>query len=432
MVFWVSFLVFLAGMLTYMLFPRNDLYQLHMIQEEGNIVTFVNQHQAAKDYMYQVITWKPGTAVDSQIYVFPYKDLNHMLPHGMTADISYTMESEEEKSRLNPQHALDSTTVGGSFTSAVVCVEGDTLVQCPGSTGAQKYVITYGDPDWWTDRSHPDAVDRMAWFKAILKRTRGSANCGLLVYRDTINPDAAGEANLYSIDNSQRYKGFQTISGMSVVYPALTNNLERLGINMCQGECGEPLSDLFFCMTPVSDPYRGAPAFHWDILNNTGIGSDEDTIGTALQGSFTETTKVNLTLENSYTIAGVITPGSGLTPSTDLLGNLIKMVCDSTCTLTAGDVSIIDIPTTKGMSFIYRVKNSAPKQELKIYYSNAKGQFTEKIASAETLPASEAKPQLAWRKDERSRIKALRIYTSSADEGDLMHNIKVDKKRFGL
>ena len=154
MVFLMSILVFLAGIMTYMFFPRNDQFQINMYEEEGNIVTFLNQHQAAKDYLYQMIKWKPTNHSPSpEPYGITYDDIASMISPIMQAthDISDNMETE------TPNIPED-----GYYTSAVICLnENYELANCPTDN---QYVMTYGyTPHWWNSKTNQSQV----WIKSL-------------------------------------------------------------------------------------------------------------------------------------------------------------------------------------------------------------------------------------------------------------------------
>ena len=54
MLYLLAVLTFLAGIFFYGMSPRDDQMQLQANQAEGMVLPFLNQHQAARDYLY---TW---------------------------------------------------------------------------------------------------------------------------------------------------------------------------------------------------------------------------------------------------------------------------------------------------------------------------------------------------------------------------------------
>ena len=52
MLFWVTVISFLVGIMTFMIYPREDQIEtVHLPASEAYIAGFVTQHQAAKDYL---------------------------------------------------------------------------------------------------------------------------------------------------------------------------------------------------------------------------------------------------------------------------------------------------------------------------------------------------------------------------------------------
>ena len=460
MVFWLSVLVFIAGIMTYMFFPRSDQYALNIFQEEGNVVTFVNQHQAAKDLMYQMISWNPNT--DDGVYALPDIDaadnnrpyLQATIPHIMQDDVY----EGENPLNVNP----DKDDSDGNFTSAIVCmadcpsgepcaagVEGKLLTRCPSN---EQYVITYGYfPEWWKDGTHR----KQAWFRALLKRTHGSTVCGVLTDQGVYN-----ENTLYSINNSQRFSGYQVLVGKRVIQPVLTNRLSSLGVSTCEtpGACADPLRDLLFCMTPFKNPYQETPLFHWDTANNNRT-AHQSGFGLPLIGNLNGyEIQIDTTLPNNglpdrpYTVAGVVQKAEGIktlvTLNTDSNVTITQTCNAENCTLNVTDgPSVAGIPLDKGYSFTYTVTNE-PKQTLTVYYNRyvdstgavitatpvpdgAKKEITN--ISADTLTSGPVLFQPTISNDAGTPyINDLRLYSGSLSERVAEYNAKVDLKRFGL
>jgi len=452
MVFWLSVIVFIAGLMTYMFFPRNDQYQQDIYQQEGNIVSFVNQHQAAKDLMYQMIQWnsgEAGAATPAGIYVFPYSELSERMPTDMRQpDIYHVEDNGIYISQLNP---INPSAQNGYYTSAVVCltscVEGDDgcvhnkkMAACPSD---EQYVITYGRmPDyWWRNKdSH-----KWAWFKAMLKRTHGAIGCGLLDHRGD---------GFYSLDNSQKHIGYQTINNQQVIPPALINKFNNLGITTCNPgeECTNRQQDLLFCMTPFQNPYLGTPLFWWDSINNTGRGHTTNSTtgeptterGIPLIGTLDNNIIDGWTSRNSYSLAGAVTPatnaGSGNKQILNLGNNvnLVENCADSRCTLAVRDnsttyINVQNIPQDRPYAFLYVATPN--NQKLTVYYNAVESSKlvwrTQQNSNNNAAPALSA-PAFADTIGVYPYLVGLRIYTRSPTAREIGQNVKADRKRYGL
>ena len=441
MVFWLSVIVFIAGIMTYMFFPRSDQYQLDIYKQEGNVVSFVNQHQVAKDLMQQRIMWRINDANNRGVYELPWQDMINSAPDLMQIGDVY---HENGVSALNP--ATPSRT-NGYYTSAVVClagcnnsdadcVNGKKMVSCP---SGEQYVITYGYmPDWW----NKDAYRKQAWFKSMLKRTRGGIGCGLLAHQGN---------GLYSLDNSQKYIGYQVINNQRVIPPALTGQLQTIGLTTCAPgvACDDPLQDLMFCMTPFTNPYQTTPIFWWDSLNNTGTGIDHRTAqwGTPLVGTLNGGDVDHWANINTYTIAGVVSiqaspENSNATQDLFQLNanTTLREECSAaTCTLSVHDdnngnlVSVGNLPNNREYAFIYTVSGGA--QTLTVYYSVVNGgtlSFTSASDSQNSAGPALSAPAFAGSPLNYPHLRAVRIYNGGLTLRQINHDIKADKKRFGL
>ncbi|MDY6407980.1 MAG: hypothetical protein SPL08_04715 [Pseudomonadota bacterium] len=447
MVFWLSVIVFIAGIMTYLFFPRSDVFQQDMYQQEGNIITFINQHQVAKDFMQQHIMWKVNDTDTDGLYAFPAADIINASPELMPmGDVYHANDS----SPLNPDPCTPNAT--GYYTSAIACltncatgdtdcVNGKKMTACP---SGEQYVLTYGYmPDWWSRYS----FRRQAWFKAMLKRTHGSVSCGLLAYRGEDS-----ENGLYALDNSQKYVGYQTINTLRVIPPALTRRMQQAGLNTClPGECANPsqdlmqctnpLQDLMLCITPFQNPYLGTPVFWWDIQNNTGTSHTNER-GSPLIGTLSGNVIDSWTTPTTYTISGTIAPISSTTSagSNDLfnLNNNTTLTesCDvtaKTCTFSvhrgSTDLVSLTVPAKRGYAFHYT--RTGTQQTLTVYYTTTgtPPQFTQESNTISTnLPALSA-PAFS---EDTTRLTSLRIYNYTLPPREFRHNVKADQKRFGL
>lgn len=420
MVFLMSILVFLAGIMTYMFFPRNDQFQINMYEEEGNIVTFLNQHQAAKDYLFQMIQWNPTTHPGTpEPYGFTYDSIDSMMPSIMRGDkgeVTHDISNEEETENPNIPNE-------GYFTSAVVCLD-DTnqMTKCPTD---KQYVMTYGyTPHWWSNKTNQKQV----WLKSMLKRSHGSDNCGIL----------EGIGEYYAINNGQKYGGIVKAPIGGKMQKVLPDTLSKWIDDKFTED-----RDILICLSSIKDVYKGTPLFHWDSINNGGI-EHTDGIGTPLVGSFEEVTKnlldkngnpLNL---NTYTISGVI--NGNRTDGAEFLyingtQNIKETCTNEKCTLSAGDINI-DVPLKTSYAFVYTTAQN--QKDLTVYYSKPDGSkikwTKETKSSSETSgPVFSSDAKLYYRENNnRPYLLGLRIYDGILSKKDINHNIKADRKRFGL
>lgn len=427
MVFLMSILVFLAGIMTYMFFPRNDQFQINMYEEEGNIVTFLNQHQAAKDYLYQMIKWQPETHSETpEPYGFTYNSIASMMPSIMRGDqnrtVTHDISNETDEDAKAPNIPID-----GYFTSAVICLDSITneLANCPTDN---QYVMTYGyTPDWWSNKTHQKQV----WLKSMLKRSHGSDNCGIL----------EGIGKYYAINNGQKYGGIVKAPIGGKMQKVLPDTLSK----WIDESFPNKNRDILICLSSVKEVYKGAPLFQWDSINNGGIEHEEG-IGTPLVGSFIEPSKALLDKDgnplssNNYTISGII--NGHRTDSAEFIyiyingtQNIKETCANENCTLSAGNVSI-DVPLDTSYAFTY--STSTGKETLTVNYSeikDGKSKWEENtVSSAETTgPAFSADAKLSYiENNNRPYLLGLRIYDGVLSKKDINHNIKADRKRFGL
>ncbi len=414
MVFFMSILVFLAGIMTYMFFPRNDQFQINMYEEEGNIVTFLNQHQAAKDYLYQMIQWNPITDLTEPApYGITYNDLASMMPSIMRGDqggVTHDISDEEETKTPNiPQE--------GYFTSSVVCLNNtNQMANCPTD---KQYVMTYGyTPHWWSNKTNQKQV----WLKSMLKRSHGSDNCGVL--------ESIGD--YYAINNGQKYGGIvkAPIDGkMQKVLPATLSNWID--------DAFPDEQDILICLSSIKNVYKGTPVFQWDSINNGG-DNHINGLGIPLIGSFNANDTLldadgNPLILSTYSITGVVNGNES--SATTLLSinaaNTISETCSGdTCNFTIGNVEINGIPSKTPYAFVYTTQSTG--ETLKVYYSEKKDKKIEwtfkETSSATPGPAFSADARMY----KETRPLELRIYAGIISNRDINHNIKADKKRFGL
>ena len=152
-------LTFLAGILFYGMTPREDKLHLDTHQAEGMIVSFLNQHQAAKDQLY---SWmgagntgdgRSNTKTDENGRAFlkasgnpTIFDFNARLSNGIVSDICIS------GANWNLGYPGLQDQPSGCFATQVTCVDNNgTEVNCGcvnGAAGAScvkdAYVFTYG------------------------------------------------------------------------------------------------------------------------------------------------------------------------------------------------------------------------------------------------------------------------------------------------
>ena len=135
------FFILLATFLTYMFFPRSDRFQIEVNREDPNIITFLNQHQAAKDYFYQMASWKDSGSSKGP-FVFQYNDLVGMMPKTMKG-VGGAGEINDICENNNPKLNGESD----CFISGIFCLDNaGKLADCPQD---KQYVVTYGyAPEW--------------------------------------------------------------------------------------------------------------------------------------------------------------------------------------------------------------------------------------------------------------------------------------------
>ena len=291
MLYLLFVLTFIAGILFYGMAPREDRLELNARQAEGMILSFVNQHQAARDYLF---TWlgagtagAEGSNVQSGGYLQP--EFIQMMPGKR---IRYTNGgSEIHKSNKPEGISIDMcdnnrgtpgvsnggcnfTTMSDINTAAVSTVE-----DIPGfvsrvvDADGKHYVITYGGwepcgesdfcrPSWW-----PREGQRMrkyeSWRRAITKRTRGSKDCGVLFKN----------GSTWCIDNGQtvfKDEGAGTPQCAKKVPQAIIDAMPN------DYKPTKGLEDLLFCMSEfnqgLTPPYEVGIQNFFDGLSNRAFG----------------------------------------------------------------------------------------------------------------------------------------------------------------
>ncbi len=233
MLYLATFLSLLVSLLIVLMDPVSHRQSLDTYEGEAYVVGFLNQHQAAKDYLYYWLGMvAPGSSVNgvsvpgieafasnvnvqyvgqASAIALPGGQLEEFLPNGLVSELHYNEDSNT--SYLSFQ---DRTELSGSYHSALICLDGNNLAPCyrylcEGGCPAggevvddsfcascatadeirqisfredvRPYVITYSDtlePAWWQEKGEPKAIRKQLWRRAMTRRTHASHNCGVL------------------------------------------------------------------------------------------------------------------------------------------------------------------------------------------------------------------------------------------------------------
>ncbi|MDR2902514.1 MAG: LamG domain-containing protein [Lactobacillales bacterium] len=241
MTFWLFMITIFVGIFYFAMYPRTDKVNVDKPLGEASVEAFVEQHQAAKDYLYQMMTPPSDLANDSasggRAKIFPTTRLNSFIPHNS----------------LNTEIRDDTTLSGDGFVSVLIC--SDATGTTPSTTCddyTNKYVVTYGtQQSWWLEKD----ARLEYWRTAILKVTKGSPECGTL-YKGPLDTQ-------YKIDNTQ--------SMPKAVPEAVTTVLEGVITGHDSGG-GAQLNNLLVCLTPYKLPYvTDSLTLHYDAINNAGF-----------------------------------------------------------------------------------------------------------------------------------------------------------------
>ena len=289
-------LTFLAGILFYGMTPREDKLHLDTHQAEGMIVSFLNQHQAAKDQLY---SWmgagntgdgRSNTKTDENGRAFlkasgnpTIFDFNARLSNGIVSDIcisgaNWNLGYPGLQDQPQGCFATQVTCVGNNGTEEVNC--GCVNVVAGASCVKDAYVFTYGGwknchgtddagtcdrPSWWpVESNRVRKFER--WRKAITNRTRGSISCGTL-YATSANPGN----NDWCLDNGDR-----VFKNEGAQNPTCINPVPGVIINALAYDKTYQKDDLLLCFSKfkqgVAGIYPTEAAHFYDGFSNAGIG----------------------------------------------------------------------------------------------------------------------------------------------------------------
>ncbi len=332
MFYLLSFLTLLMGILIYSMDPVPMRQELDTRQGEAYIVGFVNQHQAAKDYIYHWLgrvrvgemkgppdsTHHVGFDDEQRVKVgsdvvamglFP-DDLEAFMPRMMASEIrrySGINKSAVSMTVANEDTPPPGSNYPGSYKSVAVSFVSGNLgpfytcnADCTSDAvtkivdkSSDRYIITYGrpqtsdgefnvNPGWWGELSNTPAQKKELWRRALTNRIRNSVNCGVLLVSkeekrwiatnqlkgDQVT-EADGNPRNYCFDNGQRCT--------SVLFPEMQEFLEKYAY-----DCGSParedcLDGTFLCMSRMENSYiTGGLLLHFDAIDTTGFGAPWD------------------------------------------------------------------------------------------------------------------------------------------------------------
>ena len=337
MFYLMVFLSLLVGVFIYAFdpVPMDSRHSLDIRSAEVFVVPFLNQHQAAKDYLKHWL---------GKVY---HGGADHWVYNGSSFSSSFIPDAfvmavpslESFMQPLKPQQFFKSTKVTGlarqrgddsdGYVSALVCLDNSRQLtrcytyNCESSPDSEsdncafndikrvrwhsnvdkKLLITYGVHAGVTHKDekyttgNPKALNQDLWRQAVVNRSHSSDSCGFLVrvldpnhhweydkrFRDdrrVIEQDGAGDQ--YCIHNGHRC--------MSVVPHSIQGYLENvLAINSSNGET---LDDVFFFMSETYDPYHQIvpPQYHYDgasPLNILALGERELNVWRPVDGDLT-------------------------------------------------------------------------------------------------------------------------------------------------
>ena len=285
MLYLLFVLTFLAGILFYGMSPRDDKLQMDDRQAEGMIISFINQHQAAKDYIYEwlgVTSRVNNNQANLQDTTLLRSAFENLMPRGVVPDMCAGNTGVPGNDSCNDGDSPSPSPIPG-FISQIVCTnaEGTVTTNCT-DPEAKKYLITYGGwectqygegncisfdrPSWW-----PRKGTRMRkferWRRAITNRTRDSASCGVLFQKGAD----------WCIDNGKTIYANESVDANALsckkkVPSAVIGELP----NNYRGGGNPGLHDLLFCLSEFKQGWReyytpGATYFY-DGRANAGEG----------------------------------------------------------------------------------------------------------------------------------------------------------------
>ena len=236
MFYLVSFLTLLISVLVYMMDPapvqlRRDL---DVQTAEAYIVGFVNQHQAARDYLNQWLGRVDPTLPNVQklngnntttmardtgaVALALPAEMEESLPISQKIERGTIMNADDpDGNGYLDFNSFSNNNAGGSYLSALVCLDNSgnmrpcysyrcfdnatppaialtapgvdcgvnqTMVGVEFANNITPYVVTYSnnpvDPVWWDNKGNPRALRHELWRRALANRTHASYFCGVI------------------------------------------------------------------------------------------------------------------------------------------------------------------------------------------------------------------------------------------------------------
>ena len=281
MVYLTVLLTILISILIYTFDPAPNRSEHDIRAAEAYVLDFVNQHQAARDFMQH---WMGHSKANTGAGVIISGD------HAMRME-SFIHPELKSNMHLNPN--LKFNNANGNFKSAYLCLDDDLKLRKADTSSACKsrYVVTYsnlndrlsGRPSWWADRES-DSISKGRWRRAIAQRTRGSYGCGVLVpppenrnfwcYKTGVKNSLMGaDESSDSCPTSAYRKGKYCIDNGEGCQGLLPQGIETF----LKEELDDPdidLSDMLICISSVKNPYvTDGLVFQYDGIDTAGNGA---------------------------------------------------------------------------------------------------------------------------------------------------------------
>ena len=332
MLYLLFVLTFLCGILFYGMSPSDKSLDMTAHQAEGMIISFINQHQAAKDCLYTWLGYGQNDAsilgnTQSDYFLKAEVNCSGSCPNRDCRATQFNFEQMTPRS-ITSDMCFENKGIPGQDS----CVD-ECGAQIPGFVskvvvdGTKHYVMTYGGwkdtnfnrPDWW-----PRKGTRMrrfeSWRKAIATRTRGSVSCGVLVK----------EGSDWCIDN-----GKTVYKNESATTKQCMNKVPSAVISALPYTTDEGKEDLLFCYSEFKQGvqpghYATTPTHFYDGLSNAGVGQRQ-TSGAIHWKNLVNTASDEITTMSQYcssspclTLTNVNNSGSsfaGLTTNMPLSGS---------------------------------------------------------------------------------------------------------------
>ena len=463
MLYLLFVLTFLAGILFYGMSPRDDKLQMDAHQAEGMIISFINQHQAAKDYLYTWLGAGPRGGGNSNTLAdgFLKEDFENMMwgidIHGMKTD-------------LCEGNSITANKTGSCFVSQTVCLNAaGGEVNC-NSGATRRYVMTYGGwgpdysrPNWW-----PSKGQRMrrfeSWRKAISKRTRDSVSCGFLFSTDPNPMDST-----WCIDNGETAYKKGTVCQNPVPQELIAKVCSTYNIAAAPYN---PIHDLLFCYSKFKEglpgDYVSGATYFYDGFSNVGFGEHQEGNGAvawrnlAAVGNIENRTfdqspycswgplqDTGITLASQYTLTVILAipqgneviifgANNGGTTKPIFKKNQAQLDGTEAFQLSSIDQGVLPPTPIQSEASACNMNSGGNAkdviswtfvvngQDITVYENTTRrGWFSGKTI----IPTNGSRLMLGGN---GARVYAIRYYASNLTHEQIVQNFKVDQKRFGL